>query len=199
MEVRTYLAHLFYFLLLDSSLADRAGLRPRRRRILAATSGHDLIMMGVYGSGWALASLTFGIGVSMLGVSVGFALIFGISAFVGALLPLFAAHRDLALGQTSSHPGFSWVDANRRNPLFLSRQMARNLAVTHFLIVTTISRAFSSASLPDSSVLREIWASWRGREWSRSAGLEDYLHSPRIVCCLPICACSCSCSTRATH
>jgi L-rhamnose-H+ transport protein len=72
---------------------------PGAGEILAATSGHDLVMMGVYGTGWALASLTFGIGVSMLGVSVGFALIFGISAFVGALLPLFAAHGELAMGK----------------------------------------------------------------------------------------------------
>jgi L-rhamnose-H+ transport protein len=72
---------------------------PGAGAILSATPGHDLLMMGVYGTGWALASLTFGIGVSMLGVSVGFATIFGISAFVGALLPLFAADNHLPVGK----------------------------------------------------------------------------------------------------
>ena len=63
---------------------------PNVAAIFAATGTRELLMMGVYGTGWALAALGFGIGVSLVGLSLGFAIIFGLSAFVGALVPLLA-------------------------------------------------------------------------------------------------------------
>jgi L-rhamnose-H+ transport protein len=59
--------------------------------VIRATPPHTLLMMAVYASGWALAALGFGIGVSAIGLSLGFAIIFGLAAFVGALVPLLAS------------------------------------------------------------------------------------------------------------
>jgi L-rhamnose-H+ transport protein len=59
--------------------------------VIRATPFHVLLMMAVYASGWALAALGFGIGVSAIGLSLGFAIIFGLAAFVGALVPLLAS------------------------------------------------------------------------------------------------------------
>jgi hypothetical protein len=58
--------------------------------VIRATPSHTLVMMAIYASGWALAALGFGIGVSAIGLSLGFAIIFGLAAFVGALVPLLA-------------------------------------------------------------------------------------------------------------
>jgi L-rhamnose-H+ transport protein len=59
--------------------------------VFAATPGHDLWLMGLYATGWALAALSFGIGINLIGVSLGFAIIFGLAAFVGALVPLLTS------------------------------------------------------------------------------------------------------------
>src|SRR5579871_5882558 len=59
--------------------------------VFEATPSSTLIMMGVYGTGWALAALSFGIGINAIGLSLGFAIIFGLAAFVGALVPLLTS------------------------------------------------------------------------------------------------------------
>jgi len=61
---------------------------PRVWEIFEAVPKHDLFWMGLYATCWALAALGFGIGVSAIGMSIGFAIIFGLAAFVGALIPL---------------------------------------------------------------------------------------------------------------
>ena len=65
--------------------------------IIRATPLHTLLMMALYATGWALAALGFGIGVSAIGLSLGFAIIFGLAAFVGALVPLLTSNSGSAL------------------------------------------------------------------------------------------------------
>lgn len=65
---------------------------PNVAAVFAATSGRELFLMGLYATGWAFAALGFGIGISLIGLSLGFAIIFGLAAFVGALAPLLASN-----------------------------------------------------------------------------------------------------------
>ena len=60
--------------------------------VFAATPKQDLLLMGLYATGWALAALSFGIGINLIGVSLGFAIIFGLAAFGGALVPLLTSN-----------------------------------------------------------------------------------------------------------
>jgi L-rhamnose-H+ transport protein len=64
---------------------------PNVSAVFAATPKQDLLLMGLYACGWALAALSFGIGINLIGVSLGFAIIFGLAAFVGALVPLLTS------------------------------------------------------------------------------------------------------------
>ena len=72
---------------------------PEIAAVLTGTGGHTLLLMGIYGTGWALASLSFGIGISMMGLSLGFALIFGLSAFLGSLAPLLLSTASVPHGK----------------------------------------------------------------------------------------------------
>ncbi|HEX4486063.1 MAG TPA: L-rhamnose/proton symporter RhaT [Terriglobales bacterium] len=65
---------------------------PSVKAVLSATPSQTLLMMGVYATGWALAALSFGIGINIVGLSLGFAIIYGLAAFVGALVPLLTSH-----------------------------------------------------------------------------------------------------------
>lgn len=56
--------------------------------VLSATPNSTLLSMSLYATGWSLAALSFGIGINRIGLSLGFAIIFGLAAFVGALVPL---------------------------------------------------------------------------------------------------------------
>jgi L-rhamnose-H+ transport protein len=59
--------------------------------VFAATPRATLVWMSIYATGWALAALSFGIGIDLIGLSLGFAIIFGLAAFVGALVPLLTS------------------------------------------------------------------------------------------------------------
>jgi L-rhamnose-H+ transport protein len=69
---------------------------PQYRRVLAATDTGTLVIVALLGVGWALAALTFGIGIDAVGLSLGFAIIFGLATFSGVLIPLVTT------------PGISW-------------------------------------------------------------------------------------------
>jgi L-rhamnose-H+ transport protein len=56
--------------------------------VMAATSLRSLLLVEVFGLGWGLGSLTFGLGVDRLGLALGFTVIIGIAATAGALIPI---------------------------------------------------------------------------------------------------------------
>lgn len=49
----------------------------------------------VYGALWGLGCITFGIGISAIGLSLGFSIIMGLAIGVGSLLPLLVLHREV--------------------------------------------------------------------------------------------------------
>ena len=62
---------------------------PQLRNILAHTSGTTIFQTLLFGLGWGLGALTFGLGVDRLGLALGFAIILGLTAAIGTLVPLW--------------------------------------------------------------------------------------------------------------
>jgi L-rhamnose-H+ transport protein len=48
----------------------------------------------LFGLGWGLAVITFGLGCELLGLAIGYAIILGLGACIGSLVPLIGQHRD---------------------------------------------------------------------------------------------------------
>jgi len=61
---------------------------PHLSAIITSTSGRSLALIGLFGVGWGLGALTFGLGVDKLGLALGFTVIVGLAASAGTLIPL---------------------------------------------------------------------------------------------------------------
>lgn len=61
---------------------------PQVLATFSATSNRSLWLIAIFGLGWGLGALTFGLGVDRLGVALGFTVIIGVAASAGALIPL---------------------------------------------------------------------------------------------------------------
>jgi len=61
---------------------------PHPLNVLATTSLRSLLLVELFGIGWGIGSLTFGLGVSRLGMALGFTIIIGLAATAGALIPM---------------------------------------------------------------------------------------------------------------
>ncbi|MDE3167089.1 MAG: hypothetical protein KGN36_14885 [Acidobacteriota bacterium] len=51
----------------------------------------------LFGAGWGVAQVLFGISIARLGLALGYAIIIGLGALLGTLVPLLVSHRDVAL------------------------------------------------------------------------------------------------------
>jgi L-rhamnose-H+ transport protein len=67
---------------------------PHLSAILASTRPRSLALVELFGLGWGLGALTFGLGVNMLGIGLGFTIILGLSASAGSLIPLVVLSRE---------------------------------------------------------------------------------------------------------
>jgi L-rhamnose-H+ transport protein len=61
---------------------------PQFAKVFAATSAGTLVEVGLFGAGWAASAVSFGVGIDAIGLSLGFAIIYGLAAFGGAIIPL---------------------------------------------------------------------------------------------------------------
>ena len=61
---------------------------PRLFEVYARVSTGSLASVAVFGIGWGFGALTFGLGVEALGLALGFAVILGVAATAGTLIPL---------------------------------------------------------------------------------------------------------------
>src|SRR5258707_109195 len=62
-----------------------------------AYRGLSLLQLGVpflFGAGWGVAQVLFGLSVQRLGLGLAYAIIVGLGALLGTLVPLFAQHRS---------------------------------------------------------------------------------------------------------
>jgi L-rhamnose-H+ transport protein len=74
---------------------------PRLAEVYHRASGHAFLLVLLFGLASGTGSMLFGLGIARLGLALGFAIILGISASLGSLLPLAILHPDQAL----SRPG----------------------------------------------------------------------------------------------
>lgn len=61
---------------------------------LAAAPGNDILILLAFGAGWGVGAVLFGIAMDRLGMSVGYPLIMGLIACLGALIPLAAGNPE---------------------------------------------------------------------------------------------------------
>jgi len=61
---------------------------PHPLGVMAATSPRSLLLVELFGLAWGIGSLTFGLGVTRLGMALGFTVIIGLAATAGALIPM---------------------------------------------------------------------------------------------------------------
>jgi L-rhamnose-H+ transport protein len=64
-----------------------------------ALSAHQLMLPILFGAGWGIAQVLFGISVTRLGLGLAYAIIVGLGALLGTLVPLFVQQHELAKGR----------------------------------------------------------------------------------------------------
>lgn len=74
---------------------------PRFLEVYAATPGWAIVSTVVFGAGWGLGGIFFGLGVSALGLSLGTSSIMGLIAIGGSVVPLLLQHHDQLLSRNS--------------------------------------------------------------------------------------------------
>lgn len=74
---------------------------PRLSDIYLRSSTQSLVTTALFGFGWGIGSVLFGIGIDRLGMSVGFSIILGLTAALGSLIPMLV----LAPGEIATTKG----------------------------------------------------------------------------------------------
>ena len=76
---------------------------PHAFHILASVRPTTLLIVLLFGLGWGVGAVTFGLGVAAVGMSLGFAVILGFTAVVGTLIPmLFSSGHSLSFAQIAA-------------------------------------------------------------------------------------------------
>jgi len=63
--------------------------------VYTALPAHAFLGPLVFGAGWGIAQVLFGLSVARLGLALGYAIIVGLGALLGTLVPLFVKNRDV--------------------------------------------------------------------------------------------------------
>ncbi|MBZ5663703.1 MAG: hypothetical protein LAO30_03790 [Acidobacteriia bacterium] len=63
-------------------------LVPQIFKVYAASSSRDLFILALFGVGWGIGAVLFGLGMDKLGMALGYPIIMGLIASLGALIPL---------------------------------------------------------------------------------------------------------------
>lgn len=63
-------------------------LLPQIFQVYAGAPGGDLAVLALFGAGWGIGAVLFGLGMDRLGMSLGYPIIMGLIASLGALIPL---------------------------------------------------------------------------------------------------------------
>jgi L-rhamnose-H+ transport protein len=89
----TWLMYCFWSLLiLPWSLAFLSV--PHLLNVIGGVSARALALPFVFGFGWGIACVLFGLGLKLVGLALGTAIVLGLNNALGAILPLFLAHRS---------------------------------------------------------------------------------------------------------
>lgn len=71
-------------------------LVPEASQVYSRASASEVLLILLFGFGWGAGAITFGLGVTALGMALGFAVILGVAATVGALVPLLLFDHSLS-------------------------------------------------------------------------------------------------------
>jgi L-rhamnose-H+ transport protein len=81
-----FVASLAGLVLLPWAIAFRTV--PATLATVGAVSGRDILLVALFGAGWGVGGLLFGLGVHRVGLSITTAIVIGLTSTVGSLLPL---------------------------------------------------------------------------------------------------------------
>jgi L-rhamnose-H+ transport protein len=85
------------FVIIPVSLAARAV--PHLLSVYASVSDRDLLLPALFGFGWGLAQVTFGLSIARVGMAMAFAIVIGLSALLGSMIPLVVFHPGALTGR----------------------------------------------------------------------------------------------------
>ena len=92
---------------------------PRLFEVYEGTSAASLAAIAVYGTGWGFGALTFGLAVEALGLALGFAVILGVAATTGAVVPLLVQPpQGFSFAQGALTASVAGPHGERRRSLF---------------------------------------------------------------------------------
>ena len=72
---------------------------PQAFEVYRSSSAGSLITVMLFGLGWGLGAVTFGLGVDAVGLALGFAIILGVAGAAGALVPLWLLNSPISAGK----------------------------------------------------------------------------------------------------
>lgn len=76
---------------------------PNASEILHNSATDSLVKVAIFGFGWGVGSVFFGLGIAAVGMGLGFAIILGLTASIGSLLPLVVLDPE----RLFTHQGYS--------------------------------------------------------------------------------------------
>jgi len=65
---------------------------PALSDVYANTSLTQFLQVAIYGAGWGIGSTLFGLGISRIGMALGFSIILGMTSCLGSLIPMLVLH-----------------------------------------------------------------------------------------------------------
>jgi L-rhamnose-H+ transport protein len=74
---------------------------PQALDVYRTTGAGPILLVMLFGVGWGLGAVTFGLGVDALGLALGFALILGVAACAGALVPIWLSPTPVSSAKLS--------------------------------------------------------------------------------------------------
>src|SRR5689334_12095609 len=70
---------------------------PHLPRVYAQAGTRSVVLVAACGMAWGIAQVLFGLAVDSIGIALAFAIVLGLSAAIGSLIPLIQLHPDKVL------------------------------------------------------------------------------------------------------
>ena len=67
---------------------------PSLPALLATASSEDIARVALYGLGWGVGSVLYGLALKLVGLGLSYAIVMGLTAAIGSLAPLVLLHRE---------------------------------------------------------------------------------------------------------
>ena len=82
---------------------------PHLLSVYASVSARDLLLPALFGLGWGIAQVTFGLSIARVGMAMAFAIVIGLSALLGSMIPMLIFHPGALTGKEGAMFGASAV------------------------------------------------------------------------------------------